>query len=66
MGGKCKKCVKKEQNSEFSAFLGGGGRVTGNRPYELVKFFSERGLNMFFHYKMIFKSAGKNKFGQFC
>ena len=37
-------------------------------PYELVRFFSERGLNMFFQYQMIFGrySAGKNKFGQFC
>ena len=37
-------------------------------PYELVRFFSERGLNMFFQYQMIFGqySAGKNKYGQFC
>ena len=37
-------------------------------PYECERFFSERGLNMFFQYQMIFGrySAGKNKFGQFC
>ena len=37
-------------------------------PYELRRFFSERGLNMVFQSRMIFGrySAGKNKFSQFC